>query len=607
MEHLNKLPFTAVEICGGFWANRQKINRETTIWAVKDRFEDTGRFAALDFKPVPGLHFFWDSDLAKWLESAADIIAKGPDEALQAEIDDMVDKIEAHQDANGYYNIFHTVIEPDNRFKNRDHHELYCLGHLIEAAVSIFQATGSDRLIRILDRYIDYVIERFCEKADTGFKTPGHEEIELALYKLYAVKPEEKYRRLAKFFLDHRHEDRVPENFWCGDTYFQSHQPVREQRIAVGHSVRANYLYSGMADEARVENDEEMLAACRALFDDMYYKKMYVTGGIGSSHIGEAFTVPYDLPNDTAYAETCASIAFAMFANRMKDLELNSKYADLVETEMYNGVLSGVSLNGKSFFYENPLEINLEDRTRHGDTKNSERLPITERLEVFGCSCCPPNLTRFIASIGEYMYSYDENRIVLHQYIDSEAVVDGALITLETAYPANGTVHLNVAGGKGKTLLLRIPGWCEHFTLNAPYVMQNGYAAVELKEEVTELTLELEMKVRFLAARREVRHDAGRVAVAWGPLVYCAEKKDNDELLWDLSLDTHSEPVVVYADYFGAPEISLKAKVRESFDLKALYLPLRDVKYTTVPVRLIPYYAFANRGSSDMRVWFRYI
>ena len=329
MEHLNKLPFTAVEICGGFWANRQKINRETTIWAVKDRFEDTGRFAALDFKPVPGLHFFWDSDLAKWLESAADIIAKGPDEALQAEIDDMVDKIEAHQDANGYYNIFHTVIEPDNRFNNRDHHELYCLGHLIEAAVSIFQATGSDRLIRILDRYIDYVIERFCEKADTGFKTPGHEEIELALYKLYAVKPEEKYRRLAKFFLDHRHEDSVPADFWCGDTYFQSHQPVREQRIAVGHSVRANYLYSGMADEARVENDEEMLAACRALFDDMYYKKMYVTGGIGSSHIGEAFTVPYDLPNDTMYCETCASVGLIFFAAQMLRSENAGEYGDV--------------------------------------------------------------------------------------------------------------------------------------------------------------------------------------------------------------------------------------------------------------------------------------
>ncbi len=607
MEHLKKLPFTAVEVCGGFWANRQKLNREATIWAVRDRFEDTGRFAALDFENVPGLHFFWDSDVAKWLESAAYIVAKTPDDALQAELDSAVDKIEAHQDPNGYYNIYHTVIEPDNRFKNRDHHELYCLGHLIEAAVAIFEATGSDRLINVLDRYIDYVIERFCVKGDTGFKTPGHEEIELALYKLNAVRPDEKYTKLAKFFLDHRHEDSLPADHWCNDSYYQSHLPVRRQTTAEGHSVRANYLYSGMADEAAAENDEEMFEACKALFNDMALKKAYVTGGMGSSHMGEAFTVAYDLPNDTAYAETCASIAAAMFANRMKDLDPDSKYADLVETEMYNGILSGVSLDGKSFFYENPLEINLADHGRHVSVRGDDRLPITERKEVFDCSCCPPNLTRFIASIGDYMISYDDERVFIHQYIDGEAVVNGALITLETAYPSSGLVRLNVAGGKGKTLYLRIPGWCEHFTLNAPYEMKRGYTAVALTDDVVELELEFEMKVRFVTADPRVRHTAGKVAVAYGPLVYCAEGKDNAAMLWDLALDTRCEPDVVYADYFGAPEITLKAFAHDENDVRALYLPLkRDEKQKTVPVRLIPYYAFANRGASDMRVWFRY-
>ena len=606
MDKLNKLPFTAVEICGGFWANRQKINSETTIWAVKDRFEDTGRFAAFDFEKVDGLHFFWDSDVAKWLESAADIYAKNADEDLREEIEAVVDKIEEHQDTSGYFNIYHTVVEPDNRFKNRDHHELYCLGHLIEAAVAIEQAGLGDRLYRILDRYIDHVIDRFCVKRDTGFLTPGHEEIELALYKLYAVHPEEKYKKLAKFFLDHRSEDHVPEDFWCSDRYFQSHLPVKEQRTAEGHCVRANYLYSGMADEAREENDEEMLAACKDLFDDMYYKKMYVSGGVGSTHVGEAFTVPYDLPNDTAYAETCASIAFAFFANRMKDLDINSKYADLVETEMYNGILSGVSLDGRSFFYENPLEINLRDHGRHVGVKSGERLPITQRLEVFGCSCCPPNLTRFIATVGDYMYSYDENRIFLHQYIDSEAVVNGALITLETAYPSSGKIKLNVAGGKGKRLFLRIPGWCGRFTLSAPYEMFRGYACVELTEEVQDLELDLEMTVRFVAANREVRQDAGKVAVTYGPLLYCAEGKDNDLPLWDVVIDPKAEPVAVYSDFFGADEISMKAKTTETPDLKSLYLPLKDVKTRPVAIRLIPYYAFANRGESDMRVWFRY-
>lgn len=606
MDKLTKLPFTAVDITGGFWANRQKINRDTTVWAVKDRFEDTGRFEALNFTKVPGLHYFWDSDIAKWLESAAFILAKEPDEALENAIEDVIDKIEAHQDANGYYNIFHTVIQPENRFRDRDHHELYCLGHLIEAAAAYYTATGKDRFIRILDRYIDYVIKVFCVDKSAAFSSPGHEEIELALYKLYAVRPDEKYRRLAKFFLEERGKDRLPENAWCNDKYSQNHLPVREQKTAEGHCVRANYLYSGMADEARLENDEEMLLSCKALFDDMYYRKMYISGGIGSSHMGEAFTIPYDLPNDTAYAETCASIAMAMFANRMKDLDIDSKYADLIETQMYNGILSGISLDGKAFFYENPLEINLADRARHTSVRGEDRLPITQRKEVFDCSCCPPNLTRFIASLGEYMYSCDTDRIFLHQFIDSEAVVNGVLITMETAYPSSGEIKLNIAGGKGKTLYVRIPGWCESFTLNKSYDLYKGYAEIKLTEEIEDITLNLDLRVRFVSARGDVRHVSRKVAVACGPLLYCAEKKDNDLPLWDVKIDTKTEPVAVFSDYFGADEISVKASITEAPDVKSLYLPLKDVKTKNVSLRLIPYYAFANRGESDMRVWFHF-
>ncbi|MBR5427408.1 MAG: glycoside hydrolase family 127 protein [Clostridia bacterium] len=610
MDHLKKLSFHNVEITGGFWKARQDLNRNTTIYAVRDRFEDTWRFKAFNFgykeggdEPKP--HFFWDSDVAKWIESVADIIDKHPDPVLEAKVEEIIDCVEAHQDANGYFNIYHTVVEPESRFKYQDHHELYCLGHFIEAGVAYYEATGKDRLLKLLDKYIDLVIEAFVTEKTAAFDVPGHEEIELALYRLYECRPEKKYLDLANYFIDKRGTDPAALGDWCNSSYLQNHKPVRQQKDAMGHCVRACYLYSGMADEARLNEDGEMLDTLRALFDDITKRKMYITGGIGSTHIGEAFTIPYDLPNDTAYAETCAAISLAFFANRMKDMEPDAKYADAVEKTMYNGVLSGLSLDGKAFFYENPLEINLADRRRLTANTGGERFPITQRKEVFDCSCCPPNVTRFLAAIGDTVFSYDDDRICLHQYMPCEANVAGARVTVETEYPLDGKVKIAVCGAKGKKLYLRIPGWCSEFTCCAAYKNERGYAVIEIDADEFKVCADFHIAPVLVAADSRVRADACKVAVMYGPIVYCAEGVDNPGVeLADARVLRGGMITAEFSPEFDCPVLSVPATASAGeYPGAALYAAIGEQKRRQLALKLIPYFAFANRGESDMRVW----
>lgn len=619
MGNLKSIDFSAVEIGGGFWKKKKGLIKDVTMFSVEKRFRDTGRFEAFKFnwKPdsdIPQPHFFWDSDIAKWIESVAFILQKGDSPALYDSAREVIDDIIANQGDDGYFNIYHTVVEPELRFKNRDHHELYCLGHLIEAAVAWFNATGEGDFLDALDKYIDLVIKVFVEEKSAEFFTPGHEEIELALIKLYRLKKDKKYLDLALFFLNMRGVNKE-ENYrgWSKPNYDQSHLPIREQKTAEGHCVRACYLYSAMADAAAETGDEEILAACKAIFDDIYFKKMYITGGIGSSNKGEAFTTAFDLPNDTAYTETCAAIALAMFANRMKDLDLNSKYADVIERVIYNGMLSGLSLDGKSFFYENPLEINLDDRTRHTSVNDSDRLPITQRLEVFNCSCCPPNVTRFIASIEGMIFSEGEDSIVLHQFIPCKAEINGAKISVETEYPLNGQVTVTITGGKGKKLLVRNPGWCDTMgSFNQEFKeKENGYTEFEIYEDEYVLTFDMCMIPKFVAANPKVRADAGKLAVTYGPLVYCAEGIDNNEPLFDLKIDpklydrydSFGGFEAEFDPLFDAPVFTGKAKTAD-YDDKQLYYDAEFAKEKETTLRLIPYFAFANRGESDMRVWF---
>ncbi len=593
---------------GGFWKNRFEINRTQTIPTVYNRFCDTGRFKAFEcswkegepFKP----HFFWDSDVAKWLEGAAYSITLHPDAELEKIIDGVVDLIEKNQDENGYFNIYFTVVEPEKRFMNRDWHELYCAGHLIEAAVAYYKATGKDKFLKLMCKYADCIEKVFIIDNSAEFATPGHEEIELALVKLYHCTGNCKYLEMSRHFVEKRgNNSKEPEN----RDYWQANAPVRELNTADGHSVRAAYLFCAMADLAYEYNDETMLEACRTLFKNITEKRMYITGGIGSTACGERFTEDYDLPNDLAYSETCASIALALFARRMSLAEPDSKYADAAETAIYNCVLGGVSLNGKAFFYVNPLEINMNRfRKRNKWYGRNDRL-LTQRVEVFDCSCCPPNIVRFIASIGDFLYTYDENTVYAHHYFESKAEFDNISIIQNTEYPNEGDIKFTVKGMNGKRLAVRIPSWCDYFTVNGKSFggeIKKGYAYIDITSDEQFIELYLDMETRLVSANPEVEADAGRVAVCRGPLVYCAEQRDNGNLpLNNLSVDTNYEAEIKFSHEFNSYTVSVNGF--EDIPSDKLYSTYDPTASNEIRLHFIPYYAYANRGESDMLIWFR--
>ncbi|MBQ9745030.1 MAG: glycoside hydrolase family 127 protein [Clostridia bacterium] len=598
---MERIDFSDIKITGGFWKQKQELVRNTTVHAVYNRFKDTGRFEAFKgdtsrFEP----HIFWDSDVAKWVEGVAYLTMEKREPELEAIVDELVDDIERMQDDNGYFNIFYTVKEPENRFKYRGCHELYCAGHLMEAAVAYYQATGKRKFIDLMCRYADYIEKRFVKDKDTDFITPGHEEIELALVRLAECTGVMRYLELAKFFINKRGtqlEDGVAD--WSEQMYCQSHLPVREQTTAEGHAVRAVYLYCAMADLALKYGDEGLKIACEAIFDNIAGKKMYITGGIGSSHEGEAFTVDYDLPNEVSYTESCAALGLALFAHRMLLLDADSKYADAVERAVYNGFLSSISLDGKSFYYTNPLEIIPMHHTRDVSvTGKSMWLPVMSRQEVFECSCCPPNIVRFIPSIGNLIYTKSNDTLFIHQYMDSvsELEIGGkkVKVTQKTAYPVDGRIVISVEGADIK-IAVRIPEWCESYKGKT----KKGYAYLELKEN-SPVELDFEMKPEFIEADPRVTDNCGRYAVQRGPVVYCMEGVDNGDCIRDIRLDTGSCFTVGDISEYGAPILKIKAYRKEKSP--TLYRKKTD-KLVETEATLIPYYAFANRGETEMQVW----
>ena len=603
MQHI---PFQDTNITGGFWQNRQTLNREATIPAVKNRFAETGRFEAMKCSWKEGMenrpHFFWDSDVAKWIEGVAYALEKGPLPEMEAFVEEIIDAIEANQHADGYYNVYFTIIEPGNRFKDRDKHELYCAGHLIEAAVAWYEATGRDRFLNCMIRYVNCIERAFMIEKTAAFVTPGHEEIELALVRLYHCTKNPRDLNLAAFFINQRGNNDRDEAGFCefaNAKYDQSHAPVREQTTAEGHCVRACYLYAGMVDLARETQDEALLNACRTIFKDITEKKMYITGGIGPTHNFEAFTLPYDLPLSGAYAETCAAISLAYFASRMLELEADSVYADIVERVLFNGILSGVSLKGDAFFYENPLEVNpaLHERDRSIVDKFKSRRPIHTRAKVFFCSCCPPNIVRFFASIGGYFYGEQDGGVYVHQYADSHAAFGDASVRVQTAYPADG--NITVTADNCKFVALRIPAWCKSFTLNKPYTMQKGYAIVTDTAGAIELVLE--MKPSLIQASPAVTAVSGRVALQMGPIVYCLEEFDNGTELRSLGVYADLKTRVEFDEFFGANILHVEGfRLAETKGLYTAYNKTVDDGELT----FIPYFGFANRGASEMLTWF---
>ena len=608
---MKQISFRNTNITGGFWKSRQEAVSKVSVYNILKRFTETGRFDAMDCKWKEGEpnepHIFWDSDIAKWIESVAYIIEKEPHPDLEKIVDEVADKMEQNRMEDGYFNCCYIVKKPDERWTDRTDHELYCAGHLTEAAVAYYKATGKRKLLDVMEKYLDYIYDVFVTEKSASFITPGHEEIELALIKLYDLTGNEKYLDMCRFFIDNRGASDEQEYNGVAHKYSQSHLPVREQTTAEGHSVRAAYLYSGMADLAKKTGDKELFKAAETIFDDIVNRKMYITGGIGSTARGEAFTIPYDLPNLTAYSESCAALALAWFAGRMTLLDMDSKYADTVERVLYNNGLSSISLDGKSFFYVNPLEIRtelLERNTSQCDTH--ENLPITQRKEVFDCSCCPPNITRFIASVADFLYTADENTVYVHQYMNSETKTDEFSVSQKTGYPNDGRIE--ITSENINRIALRIPSWCRNYTatLNgktADVEMIKGYAYIDLDGKENKIVLDFDIQPFVVYPSSNVRDCIGRAAVQRGPVVYCAEGVDNDFSVMTFRLSAEPDFKTEYSEQFGAYMIKANGTVPVISEKLYSFEPEKRVN---AEIQLIPYYAFANRGETDMEVYLLY-
>lgn len=593
---MKNLNFENTKLNGGFWGFYNQLDCERIVKNVYNRFKETGRFDAFSCRWREGdenkPHVFWDSDVAKWIEGVSYLLCDGKAREYEHIIDDIVDKIANNQRSDGYYNSYFLSVEPCKIFTDRDAHELYTLGHFTEAALAYAKATGKTKFLDCILKNIDLVYRVFVEEQSAEFLTPGHEEIELALLKLYEYTGNEKHLELARFFINNRgnnDKDKIPTQHL---ELLQSNLPVRRISSAVGHSVRAGYLYTAMAMLAKADNDAELKSACDRLFDDIVNGKMSITGGIGADHSGEKFSYKYDLPNSDTYNETCAAISLAMFALAMQETEINSKYADVAERVLYNGFISGVSLDGEKFFYTNPLEI---DRKKYA---RSTYQPICERVKVFDCSCCPPNVVRMLASVQRFMYTVTDGAIYCNQFAESETTLTHdnktAKLSQKTNYPFDGKITLSYSG-EPTTLFVRIPDWCVEYDGET----ENGYAKFDVKDGDT-VCVELPMKVHFFEANPFVQDNSGRYAVQYGPIVYCMEEIDNGENLRDITLFEKSEIKIVKEPDVPAPIIYIGAERRKP--TAALYR-LKNDEREFFTARLIPYFSFANRGATDMLVW----
>lgn len=599
---MKTISYKNVDITGGFFGERQQCNAQVTAGGVYARFAETGRFRALDCvrDDEHKSHIFWDSDVAKWLEGVAYILAKTEDAGLWARADAAIAAICRNQLPNGYFNSYFQVYEPENIFRKRTEHELYCAGHLIEAAVAFKESGADERLYAAMTKYADYIYERFYVRKDAGFFTCGHPEIELALIRLYEVSGQEKYLRLAEYFVETRGRHKETMYDFDDPACAQDDAPVRELRKARGHAVRALYLYTAMADLARIRQDETLAAACETLFRDIVDTKMYLTGGTGSSHYGERFTFAYHLPDFSAYSETCAGIALALFCDRLAKRKNRAEYHEIFERVLYNVVSAGIGRDGKSFFYVNPLEMHAAYVDYNDSLAVPQACPLPERVEVFDCSCCPPNLLRFFASLSGYLYGEEGGVVYVNQYVTSRTEAAGAKIEVVSELPYSGRVRIAVSGRVG--LRLRVPAWHTSVRLRVGGADRapdstDGYIAVDCAGE-TEIELDFGMRARFVWANERVWHDSGRKAVEYGPLVLCAESADNGPDLASVRIPDLKEAAIDRRDPFT---LAVPAeRLRTSPALYSYEAPVAE----PFTLRLIPYFAWANRGRGDMQVWF---
>ena len=589
-----------------------------------------------------GHHYGWvfqDSDVYKWLEAAAYSLMEEPDDSLKRMTDSVVDLIAQAQEPDGYLGTYFTIEEPDRKFKSlMNSHELYCAGHFMEAAAAYYEATGSRKVLETAEKLAACIEKALGPEGTFGYD--GHEEIEIGLMKLFHLTGEERYLRLSSYFLRIRGTD---DDFFGEQRktdpgsrpliggmdhiprkYFQAHRPPVKQDTAEGHAVRLVYLCTAMADTAASSGDQDMLNACRKIWRNIVDRRMYITGGIGSTVHGEAFTFDYDLPNDTMYCETCASVGLIFFAAQMLRSENAGEYGDVMERALYNTVLAGTALDGKHFFYVNPLEVNPSASL--SDPGKSHVKPV--RPQWLGCACCPPNLARLLASVDRYIYTVKENLCLVNLYISSDADLSlsggNVRITQQTEYPRDGIVRIRVSSRKEHAfdLGLRIPGWSRTYKVTmdgADFAdaagestgsCENGYLYLRNLTGDHEIALELCMEPRLWRASPLVRSDVGKAALTRGPIVYCLEEADNGKNLHLLSIDTSRKPEEEEEQGELGHIIRVTAdgkRITEPEEGERLYLPADEesLQEKDVRLRFIPYYTWANRGSNEMCVWVR--
>ena len=634
---LREVPLSAVRISDAFWSSRQRLMTDVTIpymeKILRDEIEGAEKSNAIrNFRMAAGEEdgefygmVFQDSDVAKWLEACAYSLALKEDASLRARVADIVALIGRAQQADGYLNTYFTVQKRIPRWSNLlECHELYCAGHMLEAAVALHECAGMDELLHIMLRFVDHIIERFGEGGEEGI--PGHQEIELALLRLYNVTSDPRHRDMALRFLNLRGQD--PDYFKkhtpsdlagvCfgghginpeDNLYNQSDVPVRDQTVARGHAVRQVYMLTGMAEAAAQTGDEELTEACRRMFENITGKQMYLTGAIGSSVDGEAFTVDYDLPPERCYGETCASVAMVFFAHKMLGLEIDGRYADQMELQLFNGALAGMQLDGQRYFYVNPLEVNPRTAKLRKDMRHV--LPV--RPKWHACACCPPNLARLITSLGGYLYSEDDETVYSHLFVGSKAKTSHAQIELTTTYPWKGEVGyaLSECSGKAFTLSIHIPTHVRNLRIfvndkEISAQVNNGYCAItRVWQDGDQAEVLFDMPPRRIYANPLARDTVGQAAIARGPIIYCIEGVDNGHDLSCLRLPRESMlRALEYDDALLEGVVVIKADALRETPTVSLYHETAPQEQP-VTLRAIPYYAWSNRGENEMRVFIR--
>ncbi len=588
LKMIEQIDFSHVKINDNFWSPRLSKHVSATLPVCIDQIENqTGRIRNFENAAKgEGEHsgiFFDDSDVYKALEGMAYSLINNPDPELEKKADEWIDKFAAAQQPDGYINTFYTLTGLDKRWTNMDKHEMYCAGHMIEAGVAYYQATGKRKLLDVCIRMTDHMMSQFGP--GKRHWVPGHEEIELALVKLYQTTQEQKYLDFAYWLLEergHGHGTMGDEGKW-DPVYYQDIVPVRRLTDISGHAVRCMYLYCGMADVAALKNDTGHIAAIDRLWDDVVHRNMYITGGIGSSRDNEGFTEDYDLPNLDAYCETCASVGMVLWNQRMNQLTGDSKYIDILERSLYNGALAGISLGGDRFFYVNPLESK-------GDH---------HRQEWYGCACCPSQLSRFLPSIGNYIYASSDDALWVNLYIGNTGQIrigeTDILLTQETDYPWDGSVKLTISTSQPleKEIRLRIPNWCKTYDLSINGKRINvsdekGYAVIKDWKSQDVIALDMDMPVEIVAADPHVKENFGKRAIQRGPLVYCMEEIDNPE-------------------YFDQIQLSPSTTFQTAF-VSDILNGIKTIKTNgrAQSATFIPYYAWDNRKAGKMRVWIPY-